>query len=40
MSEGASVMHTTRLYIDGVFVAPEAGGTFPAIDPATKQPFS
>ena len=33
-------MHTTRLYIDGVFVAPEAGGSFPAIDPATEQPFA
>ncbi|MBB3771302.1 betaine-aldehyde dehydrogenase [Angulomicrobium tetraedrale] len=33
-------MHRTQLYIDGAFTAPEAGGTFPAIDPATEQPFA
>ncbi|WAC26609.1 aldehyde dehydrogenase family protein [Ancylobacter sp. SL191] len=33
-------MHTTRLYIDGAFAAPAAGGSFPAIDPATEQPFA
>jgi len=30
---------TTQLYIDGAFVAPKAGGSFPAIDPASEQPF-
>ncbi|MDQ0314022.1 aldehyde dehydrogenase family protein [Amorphus orientalis] len=30
---------TTMLYIDGAFVAPKAGGSFPAIDPATEQAF-
>ena len=33
-------MQTTRLYIDGAFVAPQAGGTFDAIDPATEQVFA
>lgn len=33
-------MHTTRLYIDGAFAAPAAGGSFPAIDPASEQPFA
>ena len=33
-------MQTTRLYIDGAFVAPRAGGTFEAIDPATEQAFA
>ncbi|MDP2119135.1 MAG: aldehyde dehydrogenase family protein [Hoeflea sp.] len=31
---------TTELYIDGQFCAPAAGGSFPAIDPATEQEFA
>ena len=30
---------TTELYIDGAFVAPVNGGSFPAIDPATEEAF-
>lgn len=33
-------MHRTRLYIDGKFTAPEDGGYFPAIDPATEEAFA
>ncbi|WP_444452921.1 aldehyde dehydrogenase family protein [Rhodobacter capsulatus] len=33
-------MHKTRLYIAGAFVAPQAQGYFPAIDPATEAPFA
>ncbi|MFD2174016.1 aldehyde dehydrogenase family protein [Rhodobacter lacus] len=41
MSEaGAPPMHKTRLYIAGAFVAPQEGGSFPAIDPATETAFA
>lgn len=33
-------MQTTQLYIDGVFVAPQAGGSFEAINPATETAFA
>lgn len=33
-------MQTTRLYIDGAFVAPHAGGSFEAINPATETAFA
>ena len=33
-------MFRTRLYINGTFTDPEGGGYFPAIDPATEDPFA
>jgi betaine-aldehyde dehydrogenase len=33
-------MQTTKLYIDGAFVAPQAGGSFEAINPATEIAFA
>ena len=33
-------MQTTKLYIDGAFVAPQAGGSFEAINPATEAVFA
>ena len=33
-------MQTTKLYIDGAFAAPVAGGSFEAIDPATETAFA
>lgn len=33
-------MQTTQLYIDGAFVAPQAGGSFEAINPATETAFA
>ena len=33
-------MQTTKLYIDGAFVAPQAGGSFEAINPATETVFA
>ncbi|WP_454854738.1 aldehyde dehydrogenase family protein [Rhizobium binxianense] len=33
-------MHKTTLYIDGMFAAPERGGSFPAVNPATEEPFA
>ncbi len=33
-------MQTTQLYIDGLFVPPQEGGHFEAINPATEKPFA
>lgn len=33
-------MQTTELYIDGAFVAPQAGGSLEAINPATETVFA
>lgn len=33
-------MQTTELYIDGAFVAPQAGGGLEAINPATETVFA
>ena len=33
-------MQTTRLYIDGAFIAPQAGGSLEAINPAAETAFA
>ena len=30
-------MHRTRRYVDGMFIAPEGDGCFPAINPAIEE---